>query len=150
MEEDLRRPLPFPEGIDEAFDLKERDWSQYSALTLAFLGDAVFELFVRTVLVKRSDVQSARLHQRASRIVCAGAQAKMMRQIRPLLREDEEAVYRRGHNAKPPHTAKNASRDDYLEATALEALIGYLYLNREYERILELVRRGLELTQNKI
>ena len=51
MEEDLRRPLPFPEGIDEAFDLKERDWSQYSALTLAFLGDAVFELFVRTVLV---------------------------------------------------------------------------------------------------
>ena len=152
MEKDLRDggvvPAAFTEQIDEFFGLKERDWGQYSALSLAFLGDAVFEMVVRSILVKRSDVPSARLHQRAARIVCAGSQAKMMRAIVPHLTKEEEALHRRGHNAKPPHTAKNASREDYLEATALEALIGYLYLKKEYSRILELIRLGLRLTEN--
>ena len=129
--------------IDAAFDLPERDWSQYAPLTLAYIGDAVFDLIVRTMLVKRADEQVEKLHRKASRIVNAATQAQMLQKIRPQLTAQEESVVRRGRNASPHHTAKNASREEYLEATALEALIGYLYLKRDYERLTELIRAGL-------
>ena len=130
--------------IDEIMKLPQRDYTQYSPLTLAYIGDAVYDLIVRTVLVKRANMQTAKLHRDASSCVNAGAQADMLRRLEPLLTEEEKSVCRRGRNAKPAHTAKNASRGEYLEATAFEALVGYLYLQGRYERLMDLLQTGLE------
>ena len=127
----------------QLFHLPEKDWSQYSPLALAYMGDAVFDLVIRTIYVKKANMQSAKLHYKAAQIVRAGTQAKIISAILPELTEDEEAVYRRGHNASPSHTAKNASRGEYMEATGFEALIGWLYLRGEYTRMLDLIRQGL-------
>ena len=140
MEEDLTTLL------DKLFDLPRRDYTQYSPLTLAYLGDAVFDLVVRTVLVRRVNMQAEKLHRLASSIVCASAQAEMIRSLLPSLTDEEFAVYRRGRGSKPYHTAKNASREDYLEATGFEALIGYLYLQGEYARMLELIRKATDIS----
>ncbi len=129
--------------LAQAFHLPERDWTQYSPLALAYMGDAVFDLVIRTILVKRANMQSAKLHYKAAQIVRAGTQAKMMAALLPQLTQEEEAVYRRGHNANPSHTAKNASRGDYMEATGFEALIGWLYLRGDHTRMLDLIRQGL-------
>ena len=146
MEESLRTGgtgiLP-DDYLAELFHLPDRDWSQYSPLALAYMGDAVFDLVIRTIAVKRANMQSAKLHYKAAQIVCAGTQAKIMAAILPELSQDEEAVYRRGHNANPSHTAKNASRGVYMEATGFEALIGWLYLRGDYTRMLDLIRQGL-------
>ena len=83
------------------------------------------------------------LHKKASSIVNARAQAALLGRIREKLTEEELAVCRRGHNAKPSHKAKNADMRDYLEATAFECLVGYLYLTGRYERLLDLLREEL-------
>lgn len=141
MEESVRAPWEY---LGERFGLEEKDWSQYSPLTLAYIGDAVYDLVIRTVLVKRVNCQTAKLHQRATALVKAGAQAEMIRALLPHLTEEEAGVYRRGHNAKPYNTAKNATRREYLEATGFEALLGYLYLKKEYARLIDLIHLGLE------
>ena len=120
-------------------DLPEKDWAQYPPLALAWIGDTVYDLIVRSVLLRKGMTQPDRLHQKASRIVNARAQALVMRQIRDALTQEEQSVCRRGRNAKPAHKAKNADMEDYLEATAFECLVGYLYLNGRYERLMELV-----------
>ena len=130
--------------LAESFGLTERDWTQYSPLTLAYLGDAVYDVLIRTVLVKRTNTQTAKLHQHASGLVKAGTQAELIRVMLPHLSEEESGVYRRGHNAKPYHTAKHASRREYLEATGFEALVGYLYLKGNYQRMIDLIKLGLE------
>lgn len=130
--------------LEQVFALEEKDWSQYSPLTLAYIGDAVYDMIVRTVLVRRANTQTEKLHRQASALVKAEAQARVAAALQPCLSAQEQSVYRRGHNAKPYSTAKNASRRDYLEATGLEALIGYLYLKREYRRIIDLISRGME------
>ena len=136
------------EGIKEYFDaqfhLEKQEWSQYSPLTLAYIGDGVYDLLIRTVLVKRANCQTAKLHQKASALVKAQTQAEMMKALLPHLTEEEQGVYRRGHNAKPYNTAKNASRREYLEATGFEALMGYLYLKEDYRRMIDLIHLGLE------
>ena len=150
MEEDLSRELyqetvpGLDRSVDRAFSLREQDWSGYAPLTLAFLGDSVFDMVVRTVLVKRHRMQARKLHQRASEIVNARTQAKMAQILEPYFSDEEAAVYRRGRNASPDHNAKNASRREYLEATGLEALVGYLYLERRYDRAVELIRTGID------
>ena len=131
------------ECLDEMFKLPQRDYTQYSPLTLAYIGDAVYDLIVRTMLVKRANMQTAKLHRDASSIVNAGAQADLLEKLLPLLTEEEAGVCRRAQNAKPGHAAKNASREDYMEATALEALVGYLYLQGRYERLTQLIYTGL-------
>ena len=133
--------------MDRALDLPQRDWSQYSPLTLAWIGDTVYDLIVRSVLLQKGMTQPDRLHQKASGIVNARAQATVMRQIRDDLTQEEQSVYRRGRNAKPAHKAKNADMEDYLEATAFECLVGYLYLNGRYERLMELVGPGMDMQQ---
>ena len=137
MEERLRNP-DLTQLLDGAFALPQRDWSQYSPLTLAWLGDTVFDLIVRTVLLKQANRPTDKLHRMASGIVNARAQAGYMEKILPKLTDREISIYRRGRNANPGHTAKNADRAQYMEATGFECLIGYLYLERQYERILEL------------
>ena len=140
MEESLTQVL------DQAFNLPEKDWKQYSPLTLAYLGDAVFDLAVRMILVKRVNTRTASLHRQVTAVVNAASQAAMSRALSDELTLEEESVRRRGHNSHPGHTAKNAGRAEYLEATGFEALIGYLYLSGRYERLTQLICLGLERT----
>ena len=129
---------------------QERDASQYSPLNLAFIGDSVFELVVRTILVEQANRPVRELQRRAGRILSAAMQAQMAEKIVPLLTEEEEAIYRRGRNAKPHTKAKNATLSDYLKATGLEALIGYLYLKGEDDRARALIRLGMEVAEASI
>ena len=138
MEEGLRT-ASFAEALTGTFDLKDKDWSQYSPLTLAWIGDTVFDAIVRSVLVKRHNMQAEKLHKKAASIVNARYQAAWADQIYPRLTDEEAAIYRRGRNSSPHHSAKNADREQYLKATGFEALIGWLYLCGKYERIMELV-----------
>ena len=130
--------------VKEAFSLKKVDASQYSALALAYIGDNVYELLNRTVSVSRADKQVQKLHRECSARANASAQARVMKEIEPLLTEEELRVYHRGRNADVYTKAKNASTADYHTATGLEALIGFLYLMGRQKRLVELVKTGWE------
>lgn len=132
------------EYLDEKLSLGETDLRTYSPLTLAYIGDAVYDMVIRTALVKKGNCQVQKLSRRASRIVNAGAQAQLAGRILPLLTEEELSVYKRGCNAKPHTKAKNASFLEYHRATGLEALVGYLYLKKDTKRALDLICAGLE------
>lgn len=134
----------FCDDFRRLFDLKEPDVRSYSPLTLAYLGDAVYEIIVRTIMVERANAPVQKLHKRSSALVKASAQAQLIKKLEAMLTEEEEAVYKRGRNAKSYTMAKNATMADYRMATGFEALMGYLYLKGEYERILELVHGGLK------
>ena len=139
--------------LKELFDLKDRDLRTYSPLTLAYIGDGVYELVIRTVLVKKGNCPVNQLHKKASSLVKAGAQSKMMELLEPDLTEEELAVYKRGRNAHSPTMAKHATMADYRRATGFEALMGYLYLKEDYSRIVELVRKGIpeeEIWEEKV
>lgn len=126
-------------SIESRMHLPQKDYSQYPPLSLAWIGDTVYDLIVRSILLQKGMTQTDRLHRKASGIVNARAQAEQMGRIRDRLTEEEQVICRRGHNAKPAHKAKNADMSEYLEATAFECLVGWLYLNGRYDRILELV-----------
>lgn len=130
--------------IRESFSIKEADIKTYSPLTLAYIGDAIFDLIIRTAIVQNGNTNANKLHKSASLIVKAGTQSQMIEKMLPHLTDEEEGVYKRGRNAKSHTTAKNASIGDYRRATGLEALIGYLYLQDKMDRIMELVKIGLE------
>ncbi|MBR4758943.1 MAG: ribonuclease III [Lachnospiraceae bacterium] len=129
--------------IREAFDLPQQDVKSYSPLTLAFLGDNVYDLVVRTVLLQQANRAVNTLNKKKSAVACAEFQAKMADRIMPLLSEEEISVYRRGRNAKSYTTPKHAKIGDYRKATGLEALMGYLYLQGNFERALQLMEIGL-------
>lgn len=109
-------------------------------LTLAFIGDAVYELLVRTYILDR-ETKIGKLHRKSSSMVKAQAQAKKAKEIKDFLRPEEEDILRRGRNAHPKTRAKNADVQDYRLATGFEALMGYLYLKGEKERLLDLFQR---------
>ena len=115
-----------------------------SNLGLAHLGDAVFELMVRSWLCLHGKATAKGLHRAAVRYVAAPAQAKAVEKIRPLLTLEETDVFRRGRNASPHSVPQNASREEYQTATALEALFGWLYLNGRNGRLNELFGRMME------
>ncbi len=115
--------------------------SSLSPLTLAFIGDTVFDLLVRSELVCEANRPVNALHKSASQKVCAAAQAKGIKKILPILSEEEEAVFKRGRNSHTGGIPKNASSADYHYATGLESLFGWLYLNGNNERIMELYRK---------
>lgn len=129
--------------LKELFGLQDKDLRTYSPLTLAYIGDGVYELVIRTILVKKGNCPVNQLHKYASSLVKAGAQSQMMEILEPLLTEEELAVYKRGRNAHSPTMAKHATMADYRRATGFEALMGYLYLKEDYSRIVELVRKGI-------
>ena len=114
------------------------DPSQLSPLTLAFVGDCVFELFVREALVCRGNCPVKKLHGAAVERVCCSAQAAGMERLMPILTEIEKEIFLRGRNAHVGHVPKNASVAEYHAATGLEALFGYLYLQGELSRLREL------------
>lgn len=122
----------------ERFLQDKCDAGQLSPLTLAFLGDAVFEVFTRERIVCTGSRPVSKLHSLSVQEVCCSAQAEASRLLLPSLTEEEAAVFRRGKNAHPGHVPKNADQADYHEATGLEALFGYLYLNGKIDRLREL------------
>ena len=115
--------------IKQEFDCEDVDLRTYSPLTLAFLGDCVYDIIIRTVVVERGNRAPQGLHKKKSYLVNAKTQKELVESIQELLTEEEENVYRRGRNAKSYTTAKNASVGDYRKATGFEALLGYLYLD---------------------
>lgn len=131
------------ERIQEAFPGKRQMLESYSPLTLAYIGDAVYDLVIRTVVVGRANRPANILHHITVKYVSAGAQARVVTALQERLTEEEQEVYRRGKNAKPHTMAKNASPGEYRKATGFEAVLGWLYLKNDMERVLELVREGI-------
>jgi len=132
------------EYINNKFDIESKDIRTYSPLTLAYIGDAIFDVVIRSILVNKGNTAVNKLHQRASAVVKAPTQAKMAEAILEDFTEAEADWYRRGRNSKPHTKAKNASTMDYLDATGFEAVIGFLYLTGDMDRICELVRKGID------
>ena len=130
--------------IHSCFPCDERDIRSYSSLNLAFLGDAVFEIIVRTLIVEQNKGPVKKLHKRVSELVNAASQARLAAALQEDLTEEELIAYRHGRNAKTSSVARNANIHDYRKATGLEALFGYLYLNGRSERAVILLKLGLE------
>ncbi len=115
-----------------------------SPVALAFVGDSIFDLYLRTRLVSRSGWPPRELHRRASRYANAGAQAAMVKNIEEMLTGEERAVFRRGRNAKTYSMPKNAKPEDYRFATGFEAVLGYLFLSGRDARLLELMDAAVQ------
>ena len=132
--------------IREVFELKSVDADSYSPLTLAYIGDCVYELTIRTLLVNKGNAPVNKLDKKASELAKAPTQSRMISMLveNELLTEAELAVYRRGRNAKSFSTAKNATVSDYRRATGFEALIGWLYLKGESERALDIIKLAFD------
>lgn len=129
--------------MNETLGFKEVDIRSYSPLALAYIGDGVFDLIVRSFVINKGNVQVNKMHRHTSNIVKAQTQAKMAVKLEPLLSAEEEGFYKRGRNAKSHTTAKNATVGDYRKATGLEALVGYLYLTGQNDRLMALMKTAL-------
>lgn len=132
--------------LKEQFGLSEVDIRTYSPLVLAYIGDGIYELVVRTILVDKGNCQANVLHKKASNYVKASAQAAMILSVQEELTEEEMQIYKRGRNAKTVSMAKHATMHDYRHATGFEALMGYLYLTDQMMRMIDLIKMGMERT----
>lgn len=128
----------------QVFEVAHVNVESYSPLTLAYIGDSIFDVMVRTLEVSKVNKQVNKYHRDVSKIVCAASQAKMMLAILDGLSEEEQAIYKRGRNAKSYSKAKNASTVDYRNATGFEALLGYLYLKEDFNRLIDVVKMSLD------
>lgn len=140
----MEESIKIPSLMKEALQLEPIDVCSYSPLALAYMGDAVYEVLIRTRVMNRGSMQVNKMHKKSASMVKAEAQARMIQALQEELTEEETAVYKRGRNAHSASSAKNASIRDYRMATGFEALVGYLYLTGQYERLLKLVHDGLE------
>lgn len=140
----MEESIDFYKKILEEFHIKKQNIGTYSPLTLAYIGDCIYELVIRSMIVGKGNEAVNKLHSRSSQLVKAETQAAMVRMLQEELTEEEEAVFKRGRNAKSFTSAKNASIIDYRMATGLEALMGYLYMEGRTERLFELIKMGLE------
>jgi len=116
-----------------------------SPLTWAYIGDAVYELYIRNHLIEKTNLKPNKLHREAIKYVKASAQARTLENLQEILTDEEKEIVRRGRNTENHHLPKNANPADYMYATAFEALIGYLYLTKQEERLNELLKRILEI-----
>ena len=130
------------EYINGQFGIEAKDIRTYSPLTLAYIGDAVFDLVIRSILVNKGNTAVNNLHKKTSAIVKAPSQSAIAAAIMDDLTEEEKDIYRRGRNSKPHTRAKNASTMEYLEATGFEAIMGFLYLTGDMDRAMELIKLG--------
>ena len=127
----------------------EIEVNMMSPLTWAYVGDAVYELYIRTHLVNKTNLKPHKLHIEAIKYVKAQSQAQALKKIEVNLTEKEKEIVRRGRNTENHHVAKNASVQDYMYSTAFEALIGYLYLTNQEKRIKELVEMIIPTRQER-
>lgn len=147
MNESAIAEISFAKYLRSAFQLEEVDIKTYSPLTLAYIGDSIYDVIIRTLLVEKGNAPVQKLHKRASSLVKASAQVAMFHAIKDELTEQEMGYYKRGRNAKSFTSAKNATITDYRTATGIEALVGYLYLTDQMPRIIELMKLGLSLME---
>ena len=131
------------------FNIERKEAKEFSPLVLAYIGDAVYELTIRSILVSMGNRPVNKLNKDATSLVKAGAQSEIVKLISDKLSEEEYTVFKRGRNSSPHTMAKNASMTDYKYATGFEALIGFLYLDNRCDRALELVKLGIDLYLNK-
>ena len=139
----------FDSYMQEVFQMKEVDVNSYSPLTLAYIGDSIYDLIIKSLVINQGNRQVNKLHKETSMYVQASTQSLMMRAMQEELTAEEHAVYKRGRNAKSVSPAKNQSITDYRRATGFEALLGYLYLKKEWKRMLDLVKIGLDSLKEK-
>lgn len=130
--------------MHELFQMQEVDILSYSPLALAYIGDSIYDLIIKSIVLNEGNKQVNKLHKETSTYVQASAQSLMMRTLQELLTEEEHAIYKRGRNAKSVSPAKNQTLTDYRRATGFEALMGYLYLKKEWKRMLDLIKIGLD------
>ena len=135
--------------IKEGLYLDGLDPKSYSPLSLAYIGDAIYEIVIRTIVMSAGNMSVNKYHKKSSSLVKASAQAGVYDNIKEKLTDEEAAVYKRGRNAKSATAAKNASIVEYRMATGVEALIGYLYLSGRTARALELIKIGLDVGENE-
>ena len=134
----------FDSYMQEIFKMEEVDVNSYSPLTLAYIGDSIYALIIKSIIVNKGNKQVNKLHKDTADLVQASTQSKMMRTMQEYLTEEEHTVYKRGRNSKSVTPAKNQSVTDYRRATGFEALLGYLYLKKDWKRLLDLVKIGLD------
>ena len=146
----MEESLSLLKQLKKEFECGEVDIRTYSPLTLAYIGDGIYDLIIRTVVVERGNRAAANLHKKSIKFVNATTQAAMLETIKEELSEEEQGVYRRGRNAKSYTTAKNASIGDYRKATGFEALLGYLYLQDRMDRVIEIVKLALDKLELEI
>ena len=133
----------FLEYYKKSMGLEPVDVRTYSPLVLAYIGDAVYELMIRSKVINHGSMQVNKMHKHSAALVKASAQAQLIKALQEELTEEELAAYKRGRNAKSATMAKHATMIDYRMATGLEALVGWLFLTEQYARLVELVGRGL-------
>lgn len=130
--------------LGEKIAFGEKDVDQLSPLVLAYVGDAVYELFVRLLVISEGSASVHVLHKRSTGYVKASAQSDAIRRLFESLTAQEQYIVRRGRNAKSGTVPKNADLTEYKYATGLECLVGYLYLKKEYERLLEVLKKTVD------
>lgn len=128
--------------MEELFkiDRPEEEINLLSPLTWAYIGDAIFELYIRTNLVNKTNLKPHKLHIEAINYVKAKSQAEFLQKIEEILTDEEKDIVRRGRNTKNHHLPKNSNVQEYMHATAFEALIGYLYLTKRHKRLEEILK----------
>lgn len=137
----------FSKMICDNFAYEGQDVRQIPALTLAYLGDCIYELVIRTMLVESGKCHVNELNKLSSGYAKAPTQAAMMHVLEPLLTEEEMSFYKRGRNTKSGSVAKSGTVAEYRSATGFEALMGFLYLEGRTDRILELVKIGISVKE---
>lgn len=120
---------------------EEVDVNLLSPLTWAYIGDAVYELYIRNKLINETNMKPHKLHIEAIKYVKAKSQAEKLNEIFDSLTEEEQDIVRRGRNTQNHHVPKNSSVEEYMKSTAFEALIGYLYLTEQQERLKEILKK---------
>lgn len=140
----MEESIDLYEKILKEFKIKKQNISTYSPLTLAYIGDGIYETVIRSLVVGHGNEQVNKLHKKSSSLVKAETQSKIIRLLMDELTEEEVHIFKRGRNAHSFTSAKNASAADYHMATGFEALMGYLYMEGRMQRIFELVQHGLE------
>lgn len=130
------------ELIKREFNCEDLVPNEVSPLILAYIGDAFYEMVVRTIEISKGNRQVNKLHKDSVKLVNAGTQASLADVLQEVMTDEELSIYKRGRNAKANTSAKNASIGDYRKATGFEALIGYLYLAGREERAIELIKTG--------
>jgi ribonuclease-3 family protein len=137
------------ENISKDFNLNDEDILSCSPLVLAYIGDSVYELYIRSLLVSKNCRTTAhKLHLGSIKFVKAEAQSDFIHEIEDMLTPEEKNIVRRGRNAKSATVPKNANISDYRYATGFEALLGYLYLKKRYFRLMELLKMATNPKDN--
>ena len=128
---------------------EEVDVNLLSPLTWAYIGDAVYELYIRTNLVNKTKLKPHKLHIESIKYVKAKAQADILKELMEILTDEEKDIVRRARNAENHHLPKNADPEDYMYSTAFEGLIGYLYLTKQEERLDEILKKCIEIKEKQ-